>query len=243
MQIRTLGLIAATTVLSGIANADFVYSTFTGAAGLNLQGDTVVQGGSLVITPAGASKLGSAWVGAKQDVAGDWSTTFQFRISAQVAGGADGFVFMIQNQAANHFENTPAARGGGMGYNGMRNVLVFEFDTWMNPRAFDPNDNHVSVLTMGAKKLASSEEYSLGNSTKIPNLSDGNVHTAKITSIGGVLRVYVDNLDSPVIVTFLPIGDWLDLSGGQAWVGFAGSTGVGSWQKQEILGWSFSTGR
>lgn len=55
----------------------------------------------------------------------------------------------------------------------------------------------------------------------------------------GQLEVYVDNMNKPVIVTPVNMGGLLDLEHGRAWVGFSGSTGLQTWQTQDILSWNF----
>ena len=74
------------------------------------------------------------------------------------------------------------------------------------------------------------------------NFADGGQHTAKITYDGqSTITVYVDG--SQVVTGTLPspLGTFLGLSGGTAYIGFTGATGAA--QEADILGstwtWDF----
>ena len=56
----------------------------------------------------------------------------------------------------------------------------------------------------------------------------------------GLLSVYVNDLNRPLIVTPLNLGATLGLDSGRAWVGFTAATGAQMWQAHEITQWSFS---
>ena len=68
--------------------------------------------------------------------------------SCMVHGG-DGFAFVIQLDP--NGTTTIGSRGEGLGYAGIRNTLVVEFDTWYNPEQGDLFTDHVrSVVVMCA---------------------------------------------------------------------------------------------
>ncbi len=54
-----------------------------------------------------------------------------------------------------------------------------------------------------------------------------------------ISRVYFDNMDKAVLKVPIAIEDILDLSDGNAYIGFTGATG-GLNQIQDILSWKFS---
>jgi hypothetical protein len=56
----------------------------------------------------------------------------------------------------------------------------------------------------------------------------------------GLLSVYINDLDRPLLVTPLNLGATLGLDSGRAWVGFTAATGTQMWQAHEITQWSFS---
>ncbi|KAL7687149.1 putative IPT domain, fibronectin type III, concanavalin A-like lectin/glucanase domain superfamily [Plasmopara halstedii] len=57
----------------------------------------------------------------------------------------------------------------------------------------------------------------------------------------GLLAIYVDDMDSPVLTVPLRIEKTLELFHGRAWVGFTGATGANAWQTLDILSWSFES--
>lgn len=60
--------------------------------------------------------------------------------SCKVHGG-DGFAFVLQLDP--NVTSTLGQGGEGMGYAGIRNALVVEFDTWYNPEQGDLFTDHV----------------------------------------------------------------------------------------------------
>jgi hypothetical protein len=50
----------------------------------------------------------------------------------------------------------------------------------------------------------------------------------------GTLAVYVDDMQSPVLVTPLDLGSTLQLDDGRAYVGFTGATGDNHWQVRAL---------
>ena len=155
--------------------------------------------------------------------------------------GSDGMAFVIQNSSA-------AALGGGaggIGYNGMPNSLVVEFDTWNNSEAADPSHSHISVHTRGAEPNDPHEDYSLGVYDTIAAagfiLDDAEVHSVTVayTADTETLTVTLDSL-GVVITASVNIAETLDLDSGRAWVGFVGATG-GGWQNHDVVSWEYES--
>lgn len=203
----------------------------------------------LRLTPSQRLQRGSAWLAEKQDVAGGFSTMFQFRITdprgefspdVTTSTGGDGLAFVIQN-------SNPAALGnpgGGMGYAGIPNSVAVEFDTWDNDESGhdivrDVNDNHVAVHTLGADPNSEFESTALGVTPNVPEMTDGEVHTVRIEYVPGNLYVYMDDIRTPILAVQLFLDDVLDLDDGQAWVGFTSAT-WSAWENHDILNWAFS---
>jgi hypothetical protein len=208
---------------------------------LNLAGDAVLLEDRLRLTADQEGQTGAAWLPAKQSVQGGFETTFQWQISrsAQEAG-ADGFAFVVQNASGLALGDG----GDGIGYSGIANSLAVEFDTLQNPpeefegELGDPNDNHISVQSRGMLSNSADPSFSLGSTTTVPFLGDGNVHTAKVVYVPGTLTIFLDDLTSPVLIVRVDLGTTLSLDNGQAWVGFTAATG-GRSQAHDILSFSF----
>ncbi|KAL0079589.1 hypothetical protein F4703DRAFT_1875474 [Phycomyces blakesleeanus] len=86
-------------------------------------------------------------------------------------GGADGLALVIQAQKHALLGNGDS----GMGYDGLRDSLAIEFDTYKNvDRYNDPSDNHISVHgRLPPNANSASHNHSLGHTSKIPALNDG----------------------------------------------------------------------
>ena len=220
----------------------FNYPDFSSTVGLALVGDATQIDNKLRLTLPIAQQAGAAWHITKQFVQDGFETTFQFQITDLGGGsglepGADGIVFVIQNNSVSAL----GFGGYGIGYHGIPNSLAVEFDTWHNSSWDDPNNNHVSVHTRGIDPNSVHHAYSLGSTTEIPDMSDGNVHTARIDYVPGTMRVYLDNLTEPALTVDVNLGDILSLDGGYAWVGFTSATGA-AWENHDLLSWSFNAG-
>ncbi|MCT7991018.1 SBBP repeat-containing protein [Laspinema olomoucense] len=218
------------------------YEDFSSLEGLNLIGSTVQLGHTLRLTPkkstgGAGDQAGAVWNATPQSVEDGFETTFQFQIndlggSGLGGSGGDGFAFVIQNSSATAI----GGGGGNIGYRGIDNSLALEFDTYDNnePGTDYPNGNHLSVHTNGT-----GQNRSLGATSDIPNLSDGEVHTVKVKYIPGTLQIFMDDLSTPVLTVPVDLGTTLDLDSGKAWVGFTAAT-AGTWENHDILNWTFS---
>lgn len=240
-MLRRAGAIAPLIWLAAFtasALADFTFPDFSDITGLNLVGSATVIDQRLRLTPDLGEQAGAAWFITKQSVADGFATTFQVHIGVD---GADGFAFVIQN----HDTTAPGGCCGGQGYEFIPNSLAVEFDTWQNiPEDFpsglgDPNENHISVQTRGLLPNSADPLFSVGTATVLPYLSDGQLHTVKITYMPGILRIFVDNLVTPALVVAVNLATILDLEDGRAWVGLTAGTG-GVSEIHDMLTWSFT---
>lgn len=245
---RLLSAILLVTIVMfpGAGAAQVSYDDFTSTSGLYLVGAAAPVGNMLRLTPAIDNTRGAAWYDTQQAVSGGFVSSFEFRIS-ELGGrtdsdgniGADGFAFVIQNESCNIL---PSGPGQDMGYAGIPNSLAVEFDTFNNGVWWnngDPTGNHVSVQTRGTLPNSDDHAYSLGASSSIVDLSDGNTHTGTIYyRPGGGMRVSVDGGTPLKISPDLDLGGTLSLQSGKGWVGFTAATG-GAWEHHDILSWSF----
>ncbi len=228
------GVIVALFLSASSANAQsFDYPNFTGATGLTLLGNAQIVGTILRLTPQSNNQTGVVWTDQQVTVATGFTTTFQFLISP-TSGGADGMTFAMQSYSPTAM-GSAAAGGGGLGYDGIPNCVVVEFDHYLNGNYTDPTGNHLSVHTGYAAPSSANETTSLGSTSAIANF--GGTHTATISYEGTDLIV---ELDGNVVLT-VPVDLALVFGGDLAYVGFTGATG-GLSEQHAILSWSFSSG-
>jgi len=235
-----LALLGLLFLISSGTQAQISHPRFDSYDGLRPIGAVMLTNGAVAMTYGGAMQTAALWSETKQNVAAGFTTTFSFRVGGDVGGivnpdrtrGADGFAFVIHNG--------PAEAVGGvghcLGYEGLTNSIAIEFDTWLNPDCSDPNGNHVGIHTRGLLFNSARHPYALGTTTDIPNLSDGETHTATITYVPGTMSVQVD--DAPPLVVPVDLTSTLSLDNGSAWVGFTSATGR-AWEEHDILSWTF----
>lgn len=179
---------------------------------------------------------GAGWIPTKQDVGVGFSAMFDFQLTDCVGACADGFAFVVQNDS----HSSLGLLGGFLGYDGIPNSLAVEFDTSLNADDLgDPNGNHISVHTRGTAPNSANESFSIGSTTSIGLLADGNSHTVKIEYAPDTLSVFLDDLVTPVLTVPIGLASTLVLDADRAFVGFTAGTGAGA-QNHDIL--SFTLG-
>jgi Legume lectin domain len=122
----------------------------------------------------------------KQPVAGGFTTWFQFQVHSplQCCSPGDGLAFIIQN--SNGVDTTMGATGAGLsslgaggntaypnqagalGYAGINNNLVIEFDVVEDD--WDPNANHIAIQTCGPNintPVHAEGDYTIGNNNHV----------------------------------------------------------------------------
>ncbi len=223
----------------------------------------------LRLTINAPNQTGSAWFNSKQPVQNGFSTTFQFQFTnPSSTTPADGIAFVIQNSNLNAIGFT-GGNGGAMGYGdhdsdtdlptsgeGIANSLAIEFDTYQN--GWDPPTSHVSRAELRHRKkyLAPWSTLFIGwaHSTlagpiAAPSLLDGQVHKVTITYIPPPvgcegsscvsLHIIVDDSDILPAGISVNLDHLLNLSNGNAYIGFTGATG-GQNETQDIVTWTFT---
>ena len=209
----------------------FSYSDFSSTAGLTLTGAATQQGSMLRLTPDATYQQGSAWYTEQMSVQNGFTTQFQFQVTNTVNQGveADGIWFLVQT----------AGLLGGRDTALEANSVWIEFDTYQNP--WDPNGNHIAVMSCGASLPSTFITDHLNGCTQGINanlpvtLADGSVHTSNITYLDGEMGIALDGTQ----VLNVPINlNAINLNNGNAWVGFATTTGDGA-ENNDILSWSF----
>ena len=212
-----------------LAQAD-IHTTFgVGSGGMQRNGSASVGD---TLHPSGYYDGGSAYWWQKQDVAGGFSTDFTFYNYR--SGSADGNYragcsFIIQN-AGNDALGTGES---GLGYSGIPNSLVVEFDNYNT----SPAANHVSIHSNGLQPNSTDQAYSLAWTSAIPQMAN-QTHTALITYDTQRLKVYVDPqvFTDPWLDEAVDLSDLLYLDNGNAYVGFTGGSNRGGFA---IDDWNF----
>jgi len=250
--------LAALTASSSVAAQGFDYPDFSDITGLALNGDAAQVGNVLRVTFSNPYARGSAWYDQPVSVLHGFETTFEFRITDLVGGGADGMAFVIQNDPRG--TTALADSGGNLGYGAANppgpaivDSLALEIDCWLNANYGDPDDDHCSVHTNSVSANGADETYSLGRSSPAVDMSDGLAHTLRISYAPGLLTVHLDALPLPILnvpYDFSAGGTWLDgtpvggldlIGGDSAYVGFTAGTG-GAWENHDVLSWTWDSG-
>ena len=153
---------------------------------------------------------------------------FQFQIAQPAGlGFADGFTFIIQD--APEGITALGSTGGFLGYTGIANSVVVEFDTFDNGPTFgDPGAPHVAVHTNGPGVNTASNSTLVGDAVIFPGLVDGHIHTAFLDYVPGTLSLFIDDLSSPLLSISLNLDTTLALDNGRAIVGFTSGTAAGA---------------
>jgi hypothetical protein len=200
------------------------YSDFREPAALIAIGNVSFAGDRIRLSDTGLRQA-AVWHEAKQNVSTAFETEFTFTM------GPDGnaLSFVIQNRR-------PDVLGQNLGYSGIPNSLAIEFDVRHNPAHNDPDDNHVSVQSLGIDYNSENHGHSLGTASVSNDMNDGAPHVGKIRYVGGQLQVFVDDLENSVLSVAVDLGTLLELDFGTAWVGFV----AGGSAPHEILSWHFT---
>jgi Legume lectin domain/PEP-CTERM motif len=254
IALRTRGAICVFALATTYAFADtiFNYPGFANTTNLTLVGEaaaTVTGDGTVLrLTSSTGYESSAAYSTAAVTLGSNavFSTQFQFRFSSP--GGidpADGMTFVLAASSSGL-----GSTGGGIGYQGVRNSVAIEFDTYNNGPTDGDSSNHVAIDTGGnLNVLALSNVYGVSTCgfigstyTSAGCLSNGDLWTANVSYDG--LRLSLKLLDPAKGVTFgaitnYPINVASLLGTNTAFVGFTGSTGGGS-ENQDILNWRFA---
>ncbi len=184
---------------------------------LNLIGQTTIEETYLRLTPNKSNVAGACWLKKEKiDLSRGFETEFEFRVIEQSAenGVGDGFAFVIQN-------DRPEALGGtgdGLGYIGIKNALVLEFDTYNNKEG---SSNHIDIAYYQEGQSSFRRHATVH---AIPEITDGNSHFARIHYKDGFLTLYLDSYIFPVLSSKLDIQSIIGATESLAWIGFTAAT-------------------
>ncbi len=212
-----------------IAPAGASAQTFAGYT-MQLNGAAaLISGGSILRVSPVTGGTGSAYIFTPFPITADtsFSTSFRFRIGD--GSGADGMVFVVQNNGATAL----GGGGGNLGYSGLVNSIGVEIDEYFNG-GWDPNNNHLGINTAG--NMASVTTF-------IPpvNLDNGTPYYLWVDYDGtsNDLSVFFSTTSTkPGTPDMIQNLDLLALVGAQGYVGFTGATG-GLRNNHDIQAWTF----
>ena len=253
MRALIVGLVLCTGVFGQIA-----YPDFSNTAGLTINNHAAVVGNVMRVSAAARSQVGTVFSQTPVSVVGGFDMAFTFQITNPVSGGADGIALILQNDPRSvlAFGNHASAMGYGAFLNAapgtaIANSLAIEFDTWNGNFNGTPDSsaNEISVHTGGTGDNSQDEQFSIGRATPAVNMSDGQVHTARVLYVPGTLSVFLDDLSNPVLTvpydfttgsTYLlsgtPVGGLSLIGGTSLFAGFGASSGAAS-EHHDILSW------
>ncbi|HVW85521.1 MAG TPA: L-type lectin-domain containing protein [Bryobacteraceae bacterium] len=215
-----------------------------GAADLQLVGSARLLEDRLRLTRSFPHEVGAAWVRERQFVREGFEARFQFQMTSPggLGPGADGFAFVLQNSGPEAIGNRGSAGGFGLGEqnrypdnHGIPRSLAVFFDTFQNQD--DPSDNYIAICANGAVGRMRWPPPRLGMAKRLRfRLKDGRAHAARVSYKPPVMRVYLDDAETPALTARVDLSAVLD-SSGRAFAGFTASTGNG-YENHDILNWT-----
>ncbi|MBS1559965.1 MAG: hypothetical protein JSS89_00020 [Bacteroidetes bacterium] len=206
-------------------------------------------GTSVRLTDNVNTRRGALLTPVRHNVRDGFSTDFSFEISKGSDGnrpdGSDpgglGIAFIIQT----NWPPVTATKMRGIGYDGIRNCLAIEFDTYRDSADNDPNGSHCAVqgkLYDTCRSLHKSP-YLIGMTTDIPELkADGAPYYARVICIPGRLSVFLSRSPSfgePILtIENFNIEEYLPLKSNPfAAIGFTAATWNAT-EQHDITSWS-----
>jgi hypothetical protein len=236
--------IAAATPVRNFSFTAFPASTTVDP--INIVQDASLNGDYLQVVSTSPLSSGAAWYLQNVFVRG-FRVDFTFSISTSDSGH-DGFAFVIQSES----DSSVGPFSGGLGYGdtdvvgkGITESVAIEFDTYQNLELLDPNNNHLSVHTMGALANSANESASLGATSSIPLLRNPTApanHTAAVIYNPNLkeLQVWLDDGTGPYLtIQNFVLWNYITLvPNGQAWIGFTASTDTAG-EAVQIYQWDY----
>jgi hypothetical protein len=165
------------------------------AGGWTLNGSAAMSGTTLVVTPATAGSVGSAFW--PTPVASD-GLDVNFDAAIDSGTGADGLTLTLANPAGGAAPTSLGAAGGGLGFSGIAGIAI-ALDTYQN--SVNPSANFVGVSD-GAGSAPDLLHW-LATATNVPSLR-GAPHHVRVTVSQGLLAVAVDGLPALSTSVSLP---------------------------------------
>ncbi len=228
---------SATYVIQSSAPSTINFASgFPSATGLQINGNTKVNAGSLELTDGGGYEAGSAFWTTPVNIQA-FTTNFTFQLTSAVA---DGFTFTMQNAGTTALGNL----GGGLGYGinpnggtggGIGTSVAVKFDLYSNS---GESADSTGVFTNGAAPT----NPSVALTSSGISLASGDTIAAQLVYNGTTLTLNLtDTVTGNTFTQAFTINIPSTVGANTAYVGFTGGTG-GSTAIQNIKTWTFSSG-
>ena len=170
-------------------------SSLKGHAQLNASviGDAqVLDNNCFLITPALDFQTGGVWYDNAIDFSNDFTVYYQNYFGSNDANGADGMALVFKRTS----NPVIGVSGGGVGYEGITQSMIVEFDTWQNTDRNDPVYDHIAIMKNGISNHTSVSNLAgpIQASGTSVNIEDGTDHEVKIEWIASTqtFNVYFD---------------------------------------------------
>lgn len=135
----------------------------------NTVGDaTYISNECIRLTAAANGQQGCVWFPEAIDFTMPFTHTMTMSFGTNDGNGADGITLVYQANDASQC----GVSGGGIGAEGIPNSVITEFDTWQNPGANDPLQDHAAITLNGSVDHANS----IAGPFNLGNIEDGNEH-------------------------------------------------------------------
>ncbi len=211
------------------------FPSFANGDPINLNGGASIQGGKLQLTSDATYQAGTAFF--NTPIAVHDSTSFQTSFAFEITGGAgpngaDGFTLVLQNSPQG--SDALGQYGSGIGYRGIGNSVVIEFDTWKN--GWDQFKDEIAVTLNG------DTHNQIAFAASPLDLNSGAVGYAWVDYNGenNTLSVYVSSTNhKPATAVLTTQVDLPNVVGNQLYAGFSASN-YNQPNAHRILSWSMN---
>jgi len=156
-------------------------------------GDAVNQGNNcFTITADQLNQAGGAWFSNPIDFDDNFTIYYQNNFGNKDGNGADGMALVFKGNPNPEIGNV----GGGMGYEGIANSMIVEFDTFQNGVNGDPFFDHIAINRDGNSNhnLSTALTFPVQASLTNANIEDGIDHEVKIewNATSQTLEIFFD---------------------------------------------------
>ncbi|TWU23043.1 Soluble aldose sugar dehydrogenase YliI precursor [Novipirellula galeiformis] len=211
------------------------FASFGSGDPINLNGGASIQGGKLQLTSEATYQAGTAFF--NSPIAVHDNTSFQTSFAFEITGGAgpngaDGFTLVLQNSPQG--SDALGQYGSGIGYRGIGNSVVIEFDTWKN--GWDQFKDEIAVTLNG------DTHNQIAFAASPLDLNSGAVGYAWVDYNGenNTLSVYVSSTNQkPATAVLTTQVDLPNVVGNQLYAGFSASN-YNQPNAHRILSWSMN---